>query len=230
MSGRLQVVCLDAAGTLFTERSSRAALYAEVFGAAGVPVPVPQMARWMGELHDELPDELPGGRRYSAAWFRAFVQQLLTRAGSGLEPEPLRVRLAARFTDPATYVVFADTFPALDDLAQAGLRLALVSNWSDQLPRLLEQLGLLACFEVLAVSQLVGCEKPQRGLFEHALARLGVPPEHALHVGDHPRNDVAGARAAGLAALLLDRRPGAVAGPGVITSLADLPERLGVRR
>ena len=226
----VEVVCLDAADTLFTERSSRAALYAEVFAAHGVEVPVDTMAAWMAAVHDELPERVDGGARYSEPWFRAFVGALLRRGGSDRAPEPVRATLADTFTRPETYVVFADTFPALDDLTDAGLRLALVSNWSDKLPGLLEALGLRRYFEVLAVSQVVGHDKPDARLFHHALARLDVAPERALHVGDHPVKDVAGARGAGLAALLLDRDAGTAGGGArgddVIASLDELPGRL----
>ena len=64
-----------------------------------------------------------------------------------------------------------------------------------------------------------------------ALRRLGLRPDEVLHVGDHPRNDLAGARRAGLHALLLVRdgcasgsRP--VEGSGVVHSLLEVPARL----
>ena len=79
------------------------------------------------------------------------------------------------------------------------------------------------------LSALVGVSKPDPAIFAEALRRLDAPAAAALHVGDHPRNDLAGARAAGLAALLLDRA-GAhaqdVAPEDRIRSLAELPGRM----
>jgi FMN phosphatase YigB (HAD superfamily) len=59
--------------------------------------------------------------------------------------------------------------------------------------------------------------KPDRRVFEAALAIAGVGPEEAVHVGDSVANDVAGARAAGVRPILLHRqgeelRPGGAPG------------------
>jgi FMN phosphatase YigB (HAD superfamily) len=54
-------------------------------------------------------------------------------------------------------------------------------------------------------SCVVGCEKPDRRIFEVALELAGVVPHEALHVGDQPRSDALGATRAGMHALLLDR-------------------------
>lgn len=224
---RPSVVLLDAADTLFTERTSRAALYAEVLGELGPLPDQATLAGWMGAVHDELPERWHGHVRYSDGWFREFVARLLARAGIDADPEPVRARLAERFTSPASYLVFADAHPTLEELTARGLRLGLVSNWSDRLPGLLEQLDLSRWFEVLAVSAAVGLSKPDPALYRWTLARLDVPPTAALHVGDHPVNDLAAARRAGLSALLLDRRGRHPPGPDVLASLAELPDRLG---
>jgi putative hydrolase of the HAD superfamily len=64
--------------------------------------------------------------------------------------------------------------------------------------------GLLPYFSAVVDSAVVGFEKPDPRIFEHALGRAGVPGRRALHVGDLYHADVAGARAAGVNALLLD--------------------------
>jgi FMN phosphatase YigB (HAD superfamily) len=47
--------------------------------------------------------------------------------------------------------------------------------------------------------------KPSSGLYREALARAGARPHEAVHVGDSYVNDILGARAAGIAGVLLDR-------------------------
>jgi putative hydrolase of the HAD superfamily len=81
-----------------------------------------------------------------------------------------------------------------------------VSNWIWQLPELLHSLELVSLFDFVAASARVGYEKPHPEIFRHALQEAGVGPEEALHVGDHLDADVAGAQAAGLSAVLIDRR------------------------
>ncbi len=53
-------------------------------------------------------------------------------------------------------------------------------------------------------SAIVGFEKPDPRIFEHALAAIGAAPERAAHVGDLYHADVTGARAAGVHPVLLD--------------------------
>lgn len=98
-----------------------------------------------------------------------------------------------------------------DGLAEAlgrararGLRLAVVSNSEGRVAELLARLELLPHFEVVVDSHLEGVQKPDPRIFARALARLGVAPERAVYAGDIPEVDVLGARAAGMAGVLID--------------------------
>lgn len=89
-------------------------------------------------------------------------------------------------------------------LANLGLRLVVVSNSDGTVAETLERAGLRGHFDVVVDSHLVGFEKPDPGIFHHALAESGADPERTLHVGDLYHADVVGARAAGVHPLLLD--------------------------
>lgn len=93
---------------------------------------------------------------------------------------------------------------ALERLRGLGLRLAVVSNSDGSVERSLRSLGLRDSFEHVHDSKLVGFEKPDRRLFEHALACAGATPSRTVHVGDMVAADVAGARSAGIHPVLLD--------------------------
>jgi putative hydrolase of the HAD superfamily len=67
-----------------------------------------------------------------------------------------------------------------------------------QVRRLLDRAGLLDALTVQVFSDEIGVPKPAALAFRAALEPLGVAPEHALHVGDLRRTDVAGARAIGM--------------------------------
>jgi putative hydrolase of the HAD superfamily len=101
------------------------------------------------------------------------------------------------------------------------------SNWDCSLPGALAQAGLLHLVDDVVSSAVVGAAKPDVRLFEAALAAAGCGPGEAIHVGDSLENDVAGATAAGIAALLLVRSGDAPPGVPVIRSLVELPAVLG---
>jgi putative hydrolase of the HAD superfamily len=108
-------------------------------------------------------------------------------------------------------------------LRAGGARLAVVSNWDVSLHDVLERTGLRPLVDAVVISAELGVAKPDPAIFRAALDRLGAGPDGALHVGDSLEDDVAGARAAGLEAVLVARN-GAVVPEGVraVRSLAEL--------
>jgi putative hydrolase of the HAD superfamily len=85
-----------------------------------------------------------------------------------------------------------------------GLTLVVVSNSDGTAERSLEAAGLRPYLSDVIDSAIVGYEKPDARIFEHALRHSGARPERTLHVGDLYHADVTGARAAGIHAVLLD--------------------------
>ncbi len=197
---------IDIGGTLIEEKASRAELYAEAAAARGLRVEPAEMARHMRAAHDSLPLRVAGAYRYTDRWFEAFMEHVFHRR-LGLERALLpgiAAELFARFQDPATFRLFPGALGLLDETSRLGLAVAAVSNWGQRLPVLLEGLGLAQRLDAVLCSALEACEKPDPALFARALERLGAAPSEALHAGDHPENDVAGARAAGIEAVLVD--------------------------
>jgi putative hydrolase of the HAD superfamily len=123
------------------------------------------------------------------------------------------------------FAPFPDTVPALRDLRAAGVKLVAASNWDVSLHEQLERTGLEPLLDGALSSAEVGAPKPDPEIFARALALAGVRPEEALHVGDDIEADVAGALAAGLEPVLIDRDGSLAPPPGVrrIASLAELP-------
>lgn len=100
---------------------------------------------------------------------------------------------------------YPDALPVLEAVRERGLRVVVASNWDASLGDVLARIGLAPLLDGVVTSAAVGVRKPGRALFQAALAIAGVPAEAALHVGDSPRDDVEGARRAGLRAVLLRR-------------------------
>jgi putative hydrolase of the HAD superfamily len=116
---------------------------------------------------------------------------------------------------------YEDAAPALASLRGLGLKLVCVSNWDVSLPDVLERCGLGGAIDATVTSAGSGSRKPDPAIFESALKLVQTPAEEAVHVGDTPEEDIAGARAAGIRALLLDR-----GGAGDISSLLEIERRL----
>lgn len=110
-----------------------------------------------------------------------------------------------------------------------GLAVALISNTGRTpgtvLRRVLEGAGLLDAFLVLTFSDEAGVRKPATEIFRQTLARAGAGAEAAVHVGDDPVTDVAGARAVGMRALhyVPAGRSAAAPSDGVLRHFGELP-------
>jgi putative hydrolase of the HAD superfamily len=166
------------------------------------------------------------GEGENAYWLRFVVGTLARTPGAPRDEAFAATALAPlreAFRDPGSWRVFDDVVPALSALREAGARLAIVSNWDSGLPRLLQRLELASWFDTVVVSHLEGMEKPRPELFLRAVARLGGSPAQALHVGDVPELDAAGARAAGIANVLVDRRTRLDPEQGALSDLSTVP-------
>ena len=80
-----------------------------------------------------------------------------------------------------------------------------LSNYTELLPEILENLGWSHRFATVTYSQEAGVEKPAHGIFALALERAGCSAEAVTVVGDTWEADILGAQAAGLRAIWLDR-------------------------
>jgi putative hydrolase of the HAD superfamily len=127
-------------------------------------------------------------------------------------------------------VAVAGAGKVIEKLAGMGVALALISNTgftsAGVYRRWLAQLGWLRWLKVTSFSNEVAVAKPTPAIFERTLAALEVPPGMALHVGDSPLHDVAGARRAGMAAAWLNRGADAceVRPDYEISDIGELPE------
>jgi FMN phosphatase YigB (HAD superfamily) len=105
----------------------------------------------------------------------------------------------------------AELFPGAADfvwwLRRQGYLVGLVADTRPGTYRnVLRQHGLERAFDVLAISEELACEKPDRRMFDHALGGLGLRPDEAgrvAMVGNNLGRDVRGAKAVGMTTLWL---------------------------
>jgi putative hydrolase of the HAD superfamily len=178
------------------------------------------------EVQREKPGDRYGGVRGEPDFWRDFLSRVRRLLDGGPLSDDAFGKLARYFRDAGVWAVYPDVHPTLDVLAAQGLPLAIVSNWDSYLPTLLERRGLSGYFRTVSVSALEETGKPGAEIFRRTCERMGVAASEVLHIGDSLRDDYDGARAAGLQAVLLDRRGEHPDVTERIASLSELPARL----
>jgi putative hydrolase of the HAD superfamily len=153
----------------------------------------------------------------------ASLAQLRRRCADILSRELGRNISVETMMSAIRFRAYPDAEPALGALQGLGLRLVCVSNWDFSLPDVLARCGLGDFLDAVITSALAGARKPDPAIFERALELAECAPADALHVGDTRAEDVEGARAAGIRALLIDR-----SGGGDIDSLEAIRHHLEV--
>lgn len=209
----IEAVTFDVGGTLIEPYPSVGEVYAEVardFGIVCCPATLTRQFREAWSTRSNF--------QYTLREWYEVVQDSFR--GQCDVSEELFEGAYQRFTLAASWRVFDDALPAIHDLRHRGVRLGIISNWDDRLEPLLESLGLRPYFEQVTVSGKAGWHKPDREIFEHTARALSLPTGRILHVGDHAREDVEGARGAGMHAVRI-RRDGAE-GPYEIPRLTRL--------
>ncbi|MGP9017774.1 HAD family hydrolase [Streptomyces sp. BR1] len=101
--------------------------------------------------------------------------------------------------------LYPDVRPALAALREHGVRVVIAGNQTARVAELLRALDLPA--DVIATSGEWRTAKPSAEFFAHVLEAAGAAPGETLYVGDHPANDLAPARTAGLRTAHLRRGP-----------------------
>jgi HAD superfamily hydrolase (TIGR01509 family) len=187
-------------------------------------------------LRDRVPDEVSDERlidalRAEMAYYRdhahegrdeASLAELRERCAA-IVSEKLGLEISVEeLVEAIRFFAYPDVVPALSALRDRGLTLVAVSNWDCSLPRVLERCGLDGLLDGTVTSAGAGSRKPDPGIFRTALELAHCEASAALHVGDTAEEDVAGARAAGIRPLLIDRD----GGQGDISSLEEIGEHL----
>jgi len=205
----LRAIFLDIGDTVMRPNPSWEHVYAMAFGEFGFDVDIDELHAALRRAYHHGGWGMDGGfEPTEETSFRRTIEiDAAAIAELGLEPMPdaFYRRLSELFMVTSHWHIFPDAYPTLTALRERGLIVGAVSNWVWNLPELLHALDLVSHFDFIAASARIGFEKPHPRIFQWALDQAGVPAESVIHVGDHVDADVEGARAVGIAGVLIDR-------------------------
>ena len=158
-------------------------------------------------------------------WIRFTEDIVRGMGGEGARCREVAVSITDGWLEADNFDLYEDVLPVLALLRERGVKIALVSNTSRDLDAFVRHHRLDV--DAWIASGKHGKVKPSPTIFKAALDQLGVEAEAAVMVGDSPEDDVAGAEALGIRALLLDRE-GKHGRADALPTLLALPAVLGL--
>jgi putative hydrolase of the HAD superfamily len=203
------LILFDIDDTLVDHRAAADAGARALHKSVGSSLPVDEFVRrWVDALERHFDRYLAGELTFQdqrRERVREVVDLTLTDARAD------RVFATYQAAYEAGWFLFPDVRPCLDRLSSSH-SLGVISNGEAQQQRgKLTKAGIADSFTYILISEECGFAKPSKEIFLRACEIAGEPSTNAVYVGDRYDVDAQGARAAGLAAVWLDRRAQATA-------------------
>ena len=230
----IKAVFFDAAGTLIKPARKVGESYAVVAKKFGVVVSPQQLSERFRVCFDaSAPLAFPGAPATAIDglerdWWKCLVRKIFEPWEPFERFDDYFTELFDYFARPDAWALFPEVLETLAALRGRGLALGVISNFDSRLIGILNGLGTGQWFDDIIISSRAGHAKPDRRIFAAALAKHGLEPSNAAHIGDSEEKDLCGANDAGLMGILIDRNgegPSA-AGPRV-TDLREILSLLG---
>jgi putative hydrolase of the HAD superfamily len=208
----VKVIFFDAVGTLIEIRGCVGEIYnraAREFGFEAEPRIL--QLNFERSFRRQPPLAFPTGTPEAALtelekdWWRNLVKAVFNGLGSFPRFDQFFEEIFERFRGRELWRVFDDVAPTLTELKRRGLKLGVISNFDSRLYDVLRSCGLDHFFDSVHISARVGAAKPDPAIFQAALNYHLVEARQAWHAGDSLREDVEGAAAIGMNALLINR-------------------------
>jgi len=155
-----------------------------------------------------------------------FTQRIIEGMGGTGDTYACAAEMTHAWEHAQHFDLFDDVPPTLDALRARGLKIGLLSNTARDLDLFVAHHGLAV--DAVLTSRAHGKTKPHEAIFLRMLELLDVAAADAAMVGDTIEDDVEGARAVGMTAVLVDRDARHPGFPGRIDDLRALPVVLGL--
>lgn len=165
-----------------------------------------------------------------------FYREMMMCAGASKEAaEGVVDKLVARHDEISLWTYTKPWVAETLELLQSqGVRMSVISNSDGRVRQQLETCEITPYLDAVFDSQVVGVEKPDPGIFLHAIEALGLSAAECIYVGDFYSADVVGANRAGIGCVHLDPLGSYGDWPGVhlrdIRALPDCMAELRINR
>ena len=135
-------------------------------------------------------------------WIR-FTQRIIEGMGGAGDTYAAAAEMEGAWALAQHFELYEDALPVLDEVRARGLRIGLLSNSARDLGAFVAHHRLTV--DAVLTSGVHGKTKPHETIFRRMLELLEVAAADAVMVGDTVEDDVEGARAVGMRAVLVDR-------------------------
>lgn len=188
VSSKITVIAFDVFGTLVYIGDKRA--------------PYKKLLQWMKEQgRRPQPDDAAVIMSHAVSF-----EQVAARFDMILPDELLVALYSDLDAELQSISLYPDTLSTLDQLSQAGFKIALCSNLAAPYGKAVYP--LLSGFDAYAWSYEVGAIKPDPQIYQYLIDQLACTADEVLFIGDTPLADVEGPTAVGMSARLINRKGG----------------------
>ncbi|XP_013194939.2 rhythmically expressed gene 2 protein [Amyelois transitella] len=203
----IKLVTFDATNTLLKFRMPPwhyYALVAKDYGYTGTETEVKERLidsyRFMWEKYPNFGKNLiPWDKWWQKVVARTFEGQI----PQGKDAEITKI-LIEQYKTSKLWCVAEGGRQLLNILEKRCINTGIVSNFDPRLHDILRSLGIIKHFKFIVTSYEVGCSKPDKKIFTHAMKRCGlVKPSECLHIGDDVKKDYEAVIRAGWRALVV---------------------------
>jgi putative hydrolase of the HAD superfamily len=168
----------------------------------------------------------PELRHDEELWF-AFTERIVRGMGGDADAaRDLAIEMTRAWERSENFDLYDDVLPVLEQLRAAGLKLGLVSNGGREISDFVAHHRLEV--DCAIASRAHGWTKPHESIFLAALDLIEVAPTEAAMVGDSVVDDIEGAAALGMRAILIDREGRHAEEAEHLPDLWSLPAALGL--
>jgi putative hydrolase of the HAD superfamily len=154
-----------------------------------------------------------------------FTQRIIEGMGGDGDTYGAAVEMEGAWAHAHHFELYDDALVVLEALRERGLKIGLLSNSARDLDEFVAHHGLAV--DAVLTSRAHGKTKPHETIFRRMLELLQVAPSEAVMVGDTIEDDIDGARAVGMKAVLVDRE-GRFPDRDRLDDLRGLPAALGL--